>query len=167
MHLILLFLFFATIADVFFNTLDDNTYGFIAFIAAYAVIGAILYRKKYEWILRFGLIVFLLVGIYMVGRLKTVGFAIQVIACAMLTANFIILMINHFKYKNNYGSYFMTAMVLQLISDAALFFRTVTMSMPVASNICSYIVWITYIAANVCFVFAFVTCTTPHKRKQF
>jgi hypothetical protein len=152
MHLIVLFLFFASIADVLFNTLDDNTYGFIAFIAAYIVIGIILYRRKYELIVRSAILIFLIVGVWIIGRLSSVKFAIQLVACAMLTSNFIIAMINRFKFKINYGSYFMVAMLLQLISDAALFFRTVTLSMPVASNICSYVVWTLYIAANVLFV---------------
>ena len=152
MHLIVLFLFLAAIADVLFNTLDDNTYGFIAFIAAYVVIGIILYRKKYELIVRSAILIFLIVGVWIIGRLSSVKFAIQLVACAMLTSNFIIAMINRFKFKINYGSYFMLAMLLQLIGDAALFFRTVTLSMPVASNICSYVVWTLYIAANVLFV---------------
>ena len=46
--LVVLFLGIAATADVLLNVLADNTYGFIAFIVGYIVIGKFIYRRKYE-----------------------------------------------------------------------------------------------------------------------
>lgn len=158
--LIVLFLGIAATADVLLNVLADNTYGFIAFIAGYIVIGKFIYRRKYELILRLAILVLLLIGVVLIDKFRSFKGIMQITACAMLISNFIIIMINCFKFKVNYGSYFIAAMTLQLISDIALFFRTAALSMPVISNICSYMVWIFYIAANVSFVMYYYTCKT-------
>lgn len=165
--LIVLFLGIAATADVLLNTLADNTYGFIAFIAAYIVIGIFLYRKKYELIVRFGILILLLIGVLVIDKFRTFKGIMQITACAMLMSNFIIVMINRFKFKVNYGSYFIAAMTLQLISDIALFFRTAALSMPVISNICSYVVWIFYIAANVSFILYYYSCKTEQPKENF
>ena len=157
-ELIVFFLGIAAIADILLNALADNTYGFIAFIVGYIVIGKFIYRRKYELILRLALLIILLIGVLVIDKFRTFKGAMQITACAMLISNFIIVMINHFKFKVSYGSYFIAAMTLQLISDIALFFRTAALSMPIVSNICSYVVWIFYIAANVSFVLAYRSC---------
>lgn len=157
--LVVLFLGIAAIADILLNALADNTYGFIAFIAGYIVIGKFLYRQKYELILRLALLIILLIGVLVIDKFRTFKGAMQITACAMLMSNFIIVMINRLKFKVNYGTCFITAMTLQLISDIALFLRTAALSMPVISNICSYVVWIFYISANVSFVLYYCSCT--------
>ncbi len=164
-NLIVLFLGIAAIADVLLNVLPDNTYGFIAFIAAYIVIGIFIYRKKYELIVRFAILFLLLIGVLVIDKFRTFKGAMQITACAMLMSNFIIVLINRFKFKVNYGSYLLTAMTLQLVSDIALFFRTAALSMPVISNICSYMVWILYIAANVFFVLYYYSSSTKMVQK--
>ena len=153
-HVLVIYLFVNLIADIFFNTLGTLA-GFIVFIFSYLLIGIMIFRKKYELIIRGVAYVILVALALIIPKARNSLGIIGSIILATLLSNIVILLVQYAKTKDKSILILLISQFLALLSDLSMVGRS-QLSNEIASNVFGYIVWITYILANSLIALAYV-----------
>ncbi len=145
-HILVFYLFANLIADIFFNTLGTLS-GFIVFIISYLLIAIMIFKKKYELIIRGAMYIVLISLSLIIPKARNPFGIVGSAILATLLSNIVILLIQYIKGKDKSIFLLLTAQFLALVSDLSMVGRS-QLSNSVASNVFGYMVWMTYIFAN-------------------
>lgn len=147
-NILVVYLFLTLVADLLFNLLSNNFYGYIPFLVSYLLIALFIYKDKYELIIRGCIYILFIVLSLSITKARNEKGIVGGLIVATLLSNVIILFVQYSKTHEKLTLILLVAQILALISDLSNLVRGQFNSDKVVNDIAAYLVWITYIGAN-------------------